>query len=310
MPGLLDVVLLYDCNLACDYCTITPQMRTRALETQDVLGEMRRGRQDEFDRIAFTGGEPMLRRDLLGLVKAARQLGYGSIKVQSNGMMFAAPANVERLVEAGVNLFHISIHRRKADDYDRIVHRPDSHALMLAGLQNVIATGQEVVVDVIVERDTYRDLPATVEWIRDLGAKAIDLWFVSLTDNNAANLETLPRMTEAIPPMTEAFAIGDAAGMRIRSLHLPRCLLREHLEHVFDPGSQRVRVLTPDAVFDLADSRLAGHEFVAACEGCEFQDVCPGLRPDYLDVYGDEEIANARGRSSSRGPIRKLPVTR
>ena len=308
MPGLLDVVLLYDCNLACDYCTITLDMRTRALETNEVLSVMRTARHDEFDRIAFTGGEPTLRRDLLGLVKAARRLGYGSVKVQSNGMMFATEANVARLVEAGVDLFHISIHRREARDYDRVVHRPESYALMLAGLRNVIASGQQVVVDVIVEEDTYRELPTTVGWLRDLGAKAVDLWFVSLTDNNAENRDSLPRMTDVVPPMAEAFALGNAAGMRIRSLHLPRCLLRDHLEHVFDPGSQRVRVLTPDAVFDLADSRLAGHEFVPACEGCEFQDVCPGLRPDYLDVYGDEEIANARGRSSSRGPARRLPV--
>ena len=67
MPGLLDVILGYDCNLACDYCTITEAMRERALETGPLLATMRRARGLDYDRIAFTGGEPTLRRDLVGL---------------------------------------------------------------------------------------------------------------------------------------------------------------------------------------------------------------------------------------------------
>ncbi|NJK33448.1 MAG: radical SAM protein, partial [Deltaproteobacteria bacterium] len=91
MAGLLDVILGYDCNLACDYCTITPQMRARSLATGALLEAMRLGRGRDYDRIAFTGGEPTLRRDLVGLVKAARQLGYADIKVQSNGLLFSPP---------------------------------------------------------------------------------------------------------------------------------------------------------------------------------------------------------------------------
>ena len=48
MTGLLDVILLYDCNLACDYCTITPAMRTRALPTAAVVRALRAGRVDGY----------------------------------------------------------------------------------------------------------------------------------------------------------------------------------------------------------------------------------------------------------------------
>jgi molybdenum cofactor biosynthesis enzyme MoaA len=76
MTGLVDVIVGYDCNLACDYCTITPAMRARALAAPTIVGHLRAGRRDGFDRVAFTGGEPTIRGDLLGLVRAARQLGY------------------------------------------------------------------------------------------------------------------------------------------------------------------------------------------------------------------------------------------
>src|SRR5690606_15662091 len=82
MPGLLDVILGYDCNLACDYCTITPAMRSRALTPAAVVEALREGRRRDYDRVAFTGGEPTIRADLLALIKASVRLGYRDIKVQ------------------------------------------------------------------------------------------------------------------------------------------------------------------------------------------------------------------------------------
>ena len=62
----------------------------------------------------------------------------------------------------------------------------------------------------------------------------------------------------------------------------------------YDPGADRVMVVTPEAIFELHESKLAGHVHVPACEGCEHRSYCPGIRPDYLEVYGDAEIAGAR----------------
>jgi cyclic pyranopterin phosphate synthase len=95
--------------------------------------------------------------------------------------------------------------------------------------------------------------------------------------------------------------------MTLRSLHVPRCLLGEDHAHAYDPGAERVRVVTPEASFELRDSRLAGRVHVPACGGCPFEQVCPGVRPDYLEVYGDGEIATARGQAPTVRP-RRLPV--
>ncbi|MCH9680953.1 MAG: radical SAM protein [Deltaproteobacteria bacterium] len=294
MAGLLDVIVGYDCNLACDYCTITPAMRASALTSAQVVTALRQGRADGYDALSLTGGEPTIRRDLLGLVRAARSLGYGDIKLQSNGLLLSS-GNVERLHAAGVGRFHISIHTHRVERYDTLVRRSDSHAAMVAGLDAVLAAGHPLVVDVILKEDTYRDLPQALAWLQTRGVVAVDLWFVSLTDGNARNLGSMPRMTEVVPTMRQAFAYAREHGMRLRSLHVPRCLLGDDHPHAHDPGAARVRVVTPDASFDLAHSRLTGQRHVAACEGCRFQERCPGARDDYLDRYGDAEIAAARG---------------
>ncbi len=311
MPGLLDVILGYDCNLACDYCTITPAMRLRALPSARVVAELRRGREDGYDAVSLTGGEPTIRGDLLGLVKAARALGYEDVKLQTNGLVLAAPGNMARLALVGVSRVHVSIHTHREDRYDALVRRPGSYALMERGLTAAVAQGLEVVAEVILKEDTYRDLVDALAWLHARGVKAADLWFVSLTDGNANNVASMPRMTDVVPVMQEGFAFARAHGMRVRSLHVPRCLLGEDHPHAHDPGRERVRVVTPDATFELRHSRLTGQLHVAACRGCAWEERCPGVREDYVERHGDAEIAAARGQPPTRpGSAARLPIVR
>jgi cyclic pyranopterin phosphate synthase len=308
MPGLLDVILGYDCNLACDYCTITPAMRSRALAATAVVQALRDGRRRSYDRVAFTGGEPTIRPDLVPLIRTAAQLGYDDIKVQSNGLLFSA-ANVARLLAAGVTRFHVSVHTHEPAAYDALVARPESHALMEAGLRNVVDSGRHVVVDLIVKHDTFQRLPEAIDWIAAHGVREIHLWYVSLTDHNADKLESLPRMTDAVPLMREAFARAKVHAIDIKSLHVPRCLLGDDWERAWDPGAQRVMVVTPEATFELKQSRLAGQDQVPACAGCRFEAICPGVRSDYLARYGDAEVAAARGQAPSMPGVVRLPIT-
>lgn len=308
MAGLLDVILGYDCNLACDYCTISPAMRARSLTAAQVVAALRQGQRDGLDRAAFTGGEPTIRGDLLGLVRAARTVGYEDVKVQSNGLVLGLGDNAGRLAAAGATRLHVSVHTHLQREYEALVRSAGSFERMVAGLDAVVATGLPVVVDLILKEDTYRRLPGAVAWLHARGVRAVDLWFVSLTDHNADNVGSLPRMTAVVPVMAEAFAFGRAHGMVIRSLHVPRCLLGDDHPHAFDPGASRVRVLTPDACFDLKASRLAGQHKVAACAGCRFESICPGVRPDYVAVFGDEEVAAACGQAPTIAARRGLPV--
>lgn len=304
---LLDVILGYDCNLYCDYCTITPAMRRRALSPGAVARALREGRALGISAVSFTGGEPTMRADLLPLVREARRLGYADIKVQSNGLLFAEGRNADRLVDAGVTRFAVSIHTHEEAAYEAMVRREGTYAAMVAGLSALVRRQLDPQADVIMTRATVPRLPAAIAWLCDLGVRRADLWFVSLTDQNAANVDSMPRMSEVVPTMAQAFAAARERGMEVRSLHVPRCLLGADAAHAHDPAAQGVRVVTPDATFDLRGSKLTGQRHVAACSGCEHEAYCPGLRDDYLARYGDAEIARARGVPSSPSVVR-LPV--
>ncbi len=308
MPGLLDIILGYDCNLACTYCTITEAMRARALPARAVAAELSRGRSNGFDKVSFTGGEPTIRADLLPLVRRAADLGYRSIKVQSNGLLLGVGDNAARLLDAGVTCVHISIHTHEAAAYEAMVRREGTHRHMQRALEIFAETDVELGADVILESDTLPRLPSALDWLAARGVRAADLWFVSLTDGNSNRPQSLPSMSEAVPFIAEARARADAHGIRLRSLHIPPCILGEHADLAHNPALQRVRVVSPDAVFDLADSAITPREHVPACEGCEHRTQCGGLRPDYLVELGDVEVAIARGVEPSQRGRRRLPM--
>jgi len=307
---LLDVIVGYDCNLACDYCTITPAMRARALTAPAIDRELQQGRREGYARVSFTGGEPTIRPELVALVRRARALGYAAIKVQSNGLAFAHAPNLARLIDAGCDEIHVSIHTHDPLAYDRMVRRDGAYPAMVAGLRHAVAAAIPVTADVILTTATVPRLAAAIAWLADLGVRRVELWFVSLTDGNAANTASMPRMTEALPQVRAAIALATERAMRVRSLHVPRCLLGDLHAHAFDPGAGRVKVVTPEATFALSRSKLAGQVHVPACEGCPHRAICPGVRADYVARYGDAEIAAARGQPATMtGSIAtRLPI--
>src|SRR5712671_385620 len=106
---LIDVQIGYACNVQCDYCSITDEMRQENMATAAVMAQLSEARARGATKVAFGGGEPTIRRGLLPLVRWCRDRGYRSIKVPSNGLMYAQRAFAEEASDAGINVFHLSL---------------------------------------------------------------------------------------------------------------------------------------------------------------------------------------------------------
>jgi cyclic pyranopterin phosphate synthase len=289
-PPLLDVVLGYDCNLACTYCTITDEMRRRALPTERVAREIDRAAARGYKDVAFTGGEPTIRSDLGTLVRYARRRGFAHVKVASNGLRYAHAPYLEQLVECGVDRFHVSLHAFSDAAYETTVRRADTAGLRRAAIGNLVARGLDPVADLILKNDTYRETQAWIHELYGQGIRRFALWLVSLTDGNAGNRAQLPRITEVVPHLLPAFDDARRGGYEVVSLHIPRCFVPGYEDHVRHPGADRVTVVTPDEVFELRSSKLSGGVKPEGCQGCRFADSCPGLRSDYVEVFGGGEV--------------------
>jgi cyclic pyranopterin phosphate synthase len=292
---LLDIVLLYDCSLKCHYCTITNEMRRHSgLTTKTVIRHIDEARNNGCTALSLTGGEPTIRGDFLPLVRYARDRNFTDIKVQTNGLLFAQDTNLAKAIDAGVTRIGVSVHAYSPGDssaYDNCVQaETGTQRIMLQAIDNLVAANVELTVDLILMTSTKASVFDALKDLHQRGVGAFNLWLVSLTDNNEKNVESLPRITELVPIITQCMDYGRAHGIQVHSLHVPRCLLPGYEEQVAHPGvGIEVKVVTPDAVFELSESLLSGGVKPERCSECCYNSVCPGLRPDYVARFGDDE---------------------
>ena len=288
---LVDVMIGYACNVQCDYCSITDEMRKENMATLPVMAALADARRRGATKVAFGGGEPTIRRSLLPLVRWCRDRGYRSIKIPSNGLMYSYRAYAEEACDAGITDFHISFMAHTEELYARIMGRPDALSLVTEGVRNLKALGRKPVGDLIIKHDTWMHLADIVEHWAGFGIDTFNLWLVSLSDRNRENLASLPTVSEMRPGIEAAFDRGKQLGVTVRSRHIPRCMLPGYEDHVVDLREDKVLVVTPRATFALWESRISPNAYAEKCNGCRYQHgICLGARRDYLERWGDAEL--------------------
>lgn len=103
-PTSVSIEITKRCNARCDFCDYWKI--TDRDEMSDFRDVVRR-----FDPlvVVFTGGEPMLRRDLVPIVKSIRELpGFRYMTLLTHGG-FLNEQQIENLVAAGINQINISM---------------------------------------------------------------------------------------------------------------------------------------------------------------------------------------------------------
>ncbi|TMA31444.1 MAG: radical SAM protein [Deltaproteobacteria bacterium] len=291
---LVDVMIGYACNVQCDYCSVTDEMRKENMATAPVMAALAEARRRGATKVSFGGGEPTIRRSLLPLVRWCRDRGYRSIKIPSNGLMYSYRSFAEEACDAGITDFHISFMAHTEELYTRIMGRPDALSLVTQGVRNLKALGRKPVGDLIIKHDTWMHLADIVEHWAGFGIDTFNLWLVSLSDRNRDNLESLPMVSEMRPGIEAAFDRGKRLGVTVRSRHIPRCMLPGYEDHVVDLREDKVLVVTPRATFALWESRISPNTYAEKCNGCRYQyGSCLGERRDYLERWGDAELRPA-----------------
>ncbi|TDU86536.1 cyclic pyranopterin monophosphate synthase subunit MoaA [Kribbella voronezhensis] len=134
----LRVSLTDRCNLRCTYCM--PEEGLDWLAKPELLTDDEVVRlvavavtQLGVDEIRFTGGEPLLRRGLVGIVsRTAELLPRPQISITTNGIGLARQA--EALKEAGLDRVNVSLDTVRADTFQQLTRR-DRLKDVLAGLE-------------------------------------------------------------------------------------------------------------------------------------------------------------------------------
>ena len=89
MSTRCDLKVGFACNNRCLFCAQGEKRRQRGVVPAAQLIERLRGAYTPGRGLVLTGGEPTVRKDLVGLVRVARGYGYSPIQIQTNGRMLS-----------------------------------------------------------------------------------------------------------------------------------------------------------------------------------------------------------------------------
>lgn len=161
------------CDLRCSYCmpermTFLPKKEVLSLEELYDLatGFIARG----VTKIRITGGEPLVRRDIIDLFTAlGRRLGHDltELTLTTNGTQLATHA--EALAKAGVKRVNVSLDTLDRETFAALTRR-DSLPQVLEGIAAAKAAGLKVKLNAVALKGTNEhELPDLIAWAHQQG---------------------------------------------------------------------------------------------------------------------------------------------
>ncbi|XP_016300171.1 molybdenum cofactor biosynthesis protein 1-like isoform X1 [Sinocyclocheilus anshuiensis] len=197
----LRISLTEKCNLRCQYCmpqegvTLTP--RSQLLTAEELLMLARLFVREGVNKIRLTGGEPLIRPDVLPIIAELRKLeGLQTIAVTTNGM------NLTRLLpslkKAGVDLLNISLDTLVPAKFEFIARRKGFHKVM-EGIEKAIEMGYNPVkVNCVVMRGLNED--ELIDFVSLTERKPFDVRFIEYMpfDGNRWNFKMMVSYQEML----------------------------------------------------------------------------------------------------------------
>jgi len=192
MPLWLVVELTYKCPLKCPWCSnpVDFDRYRNELTTEEWKALLRQGRRMGSLQLGFTGGEPMLRKDLEELVAYADEIGYYTNLITSG--VGLSTDRLKALKKAGLKQVQLSIQACDSELNERLVGLDVyDHKIKIA--RAIKAEGLPMVLNVPVSRYNIDFTAEFIDLAADLGVEYVE--FANLQYYNWALLnrsELLP----------------------------------------------------------------------------------------------------------------------
>ena len=145
------------CNLKCIHCYSNSEAKKYEgeLNTKEALRFIDDLAEFKVPVILFSGGEPLLRRDLVKLAGYARKRGIRPT-ISSNGTLITLETAVY-LKNLGIGYVGVSLDGM-TENNDRFRGRKGAFLAALDGIKNCIAAGQRVGLRFTINKHNYKDL--------------------------------------------------------------------------------------------------------------------------------------------------------
>ncbi len=115
------------CNLKCVYCAPAKKIKnfdkSEVLTFEEIVRFVNIVRKNGLRKIRITGGEPLMKKNITGLISSIKQTGIQDLSLTSNGIML--PELADELKKAGLDRVNISLDTMDPGKYRSITNGGD-----------------------------------------------------------------------------------------------------------------------------------------------------------------------------------------
>lgn len=157
-----------NCNFDCKYCSSrdTNAEEMKDAEARDILLA---AYHSGIKRIHWTGGEPLVRKNLSELVKYAREIGYSEQSITTNGYLL--PKQAECIIKAGITRINISMDTLHKESFKSITGR-DGLQNVLNGIDWILEnTVCSIKINMVVMKDNLQEVNEFLDFSYAMNAK-------------------------------------------------------------------------------------------------------------------------------------------
>jgi pyrroloquinoline quinone biosynthesis protein E len=173
-PYALLAELTYRCPLHCPYCSnpvqsaergeLNPEQWERVIREAATLGVL---------QIGFSGGEPLLRKDLEALVQVARETGlYTNLITSGLGLN---ESRAKQLAETGLDNIQLSFQAAEEELADSLAGVRKAHVGKLRAVEIIRENGIALSLNVVLHRFNISRLREIIDFAENLGATRLEL---------------------------------------------------------------------------------------------------------------------------------------
>jgi len=294
----------YQCNNRCRFCMEFEKRSLPGRSFEEIIFEISSAKRRGTDYLEIIGGEATIRPDIVDIISFAKNQGFGTIMMATNGRAFAYKSLAEKILTAGLNSLVFSIHGPSAEIHDYLTQTPGSFDQLVEGIKNVISIVAEKKLSLHLGSNTcivkhnYKYLPEIGELIRSFGIDNSEFIFVDPNEGGAANdfLSLVPKISEAAPYMRELLDIGKRDKCsHWHARYVPLCYFPNHLDQISEIFENQVfhteHIAQDFKNFNAQEGRRnVGRLKTEKCRNCRFFDKCEGIWRGYIGRYGDSEL--------------------
>ncbi|MEI7480841.1 MAG: radical SAM protein [Elusimicrobiota bacterium] len=290
IPKIEPITLSDTCNQRCLFCSAYRAMPAHT-DAQIAAIIARSDRQ-----VIIGGWEPTVSARLEKVVRQAASAGIQSIAVFTNAIRLSDKKYADRLIDAGVTIFNINFpaHTRKLSD--SITQTPGAFEKRVSAIKHLLTRRDRTAVSLcfVVSSVNYKILPAYAEYVADNfpGIEHVTLNMVCVSGWASIAVSLVPKLSDIEPYLKAATAIFMKRRVTCIIDNVPLCRMRG-----FEYASVAARYIVVDGAKSVAADKT--YLRAACCAKCKLKQICLGLRQDYYNLNGSEELMPSRKSARS-----------